>query len=121
MPRRFRSRRRLRASVRRSTASSPTLAAITGGELGLAPELLLPRRTRERMLDAWEAGRPPGEPLSGWRSEALAAPLAGLAARRADELRDSPPLQETSASGPGQNPEAARQEKRPAPGERERG
>jgi ribonuclease D len=79
---------RERAALDRELAE---LAATTAGELGLAPELLLPRRTRERMLDAWEAGRPPGEPLSGWRSETLAAPLAGLAARRAGALRESPP------------------------------
>ncbi len=67
-----------RARLRRE-GELAALAAARAVELGLAPELLLPRRVRERLLDAWEAGRPLDGALDGWRAEALAEPLARLA------------------------------------------
>lgn len=61
------------------------LAAGRAAELGLAPELLLPRRVRERLLDAWEAGRPLADGLDGWRAVALAPALARLGPGRRPE------------------------------------
>lgn len=46
-----------------------------GARLGLAPELLLSRRLRDRLLRGWDGERPMSEGLSGFRREQLGAEL----------------------------------------------
>lgn len=70
---------RERRAAERALAAA---AARRAAELGLPAELLLPRRARERVLDAWEEGAPPAAALGGWRGAELAAALAELAASR---------------------------------------
>ncbi len=67
---------RARRAAERTLADAAVRRA---AELGLPAELLLPRRARDRVLDAWEAGTPPAAALGGWRRDALEATLAALA------------------------------------------
>jgi len=68
---------RARRATERAVAAAVARRAT---ELGLPAELLLPRRARERVLDAWEEGAPLVSALGGWRREALGPALVTAAA-----------------------------------------
>jgi ribonuclease D len=76
LPKRSREARERLELLTRAIAEA---AAGVARERDLPPELLLPRRLRQRLAEALERGDPPAAELDGFRRQLLADPLSRLA------------------------------------------